>query len=133
MMPPAPTRLERALPASADDAAVLRRELVAFLAASGGHPELLARVELAAAEALNNVVMHAYRDRAPGAVHLQARLDGGALVLKIADDGVGLVPRDDSPGCGYGLGLMAKLADRVCVSDRRPGTEVVLHFAWPTG
>lgn len=96
-MPPTLTRLERTLPAHPDGAAALRRELTAFLAKAGGYPALLASVELAAAEALNNVVMHAYRDGAPGDVHLHAGLDAEELVVAVTDDGVGMVSRDDSP------------------------------------
>lgn len=127
------TRHARTLPAEPGAAVAARRGLAAFITAQGGSRELRDTAELAAAEALNNAVVHAYRDRAEaGPVHLEAEVDGGELVVRVRDEGVGLSPRDDSPGCGFGLGLMTKLAHRVCVDHLRPGTEVRMHFPWAT-
>ena len=38
-------------------------------------------------------------------------------------------PRDDSPGVGLGLPLMADLADRVDISSRGPGTRIAAFFS----
>jgi len=77
--------------------------------------------------------MHAYRDReAPGPARLEAVVQDEELVVTIRDEGMGIVPREDSPGCGFGLGLMARLAEQVCLGDLEPGAEVRLHFAWAT-
>jgi hypothetical protein len=59
-------------------------------------------VALAISEAVINVVMHAYRDREPGAVRIFASVAEGALVVVMSDDGLGMTPRNDSPGSRWG-------------------------------
>ena len=53
----------------------------------------------------------------------------GRIAVHIHDDGMGLVPRPDSPGLGLGLCLMAHETDHFEIR-KTPGggTEVVLHF-----
>jgi anti-sigma regulatory factor (Ser/Thr protein kinase) len=71
-------------------------------------------VGVVVSEAVTNAVVHAYRDRErPGAVHVSARLDDEGVEVSVADDGVGLRPRADSPGVGLGMPLIADLADEV--------------------
>lgn len=80
-------------------------------------------------EAVTNAVIHAYRDREqPGAVHVSARLDDEGVEVAVADDGLGLRPRMDSPGVGLGMPLIADLADRVEISQGAPGTRVTARF-----
>jgi anti-sigma regulatory factor (Ser/Thr protein kinase) len=81
-------------------------------------------------EAVTNAVVHAYRDREhPGEVHVSARLDDEGVEVAVADDGLGLRPRLDSPGVGLGMPLIADLADRVEISQGDPeGTRVSAHF-----
>ena len=54
-------------------------------------------------------------------------------MLSVRDNGMGLVPRLDSPGLGLGLPLMAQLADRFDIFSSRDqghrGVDVRLHFA----
>ncbi len=90
------------------------------------------QINLAVSEAATNAVLHAYRDRAAadaGDVRVRVRGCDGRLVVHIHDDGMGLVPRPDSPGLGLGLCLMAHETDRFEIR-KTPGggTEVVLHF-----
>ena len=61
------------------------------------------------------VVVHGQRDR---------------VVVHIHDDGMGLKPRNDSPGLGLVLCLMAHESTSFEIR-KSPGggTEVVLHFA----
>jgi anti-sigma regulatory factor (Ser/Thr protein kinase) len=81
-------------------------------------------------EAVTNAVLHAYRDRErPGDVHISASLDVEGVQISIADDGLGLRPRPDSPGVGLGMPLIADLADDVKIFYRQPGTTVSVHFA----
>ena len=66
--------------------------------------------------------MHAYRDRErPGEVHVSASLDDDGVEVAVADDGLGLRPRADSPGVGLGMPLIADLADRVEITDAASG------------
>jgi len=89
-------------------------------------------VELAVSEAVNNAVLHAYRDRdptaGPGKVHVTAVVRGDELRVTVADEGIGMRPRADSPGAGLGLALMGTLADRIDIDQRRGGTRVTLAF-----
>jgi len=87
-------------------------------------------VALAVSEAITNAVLHAYVDGPPGAVYVTATMVAGeGLIVCVGDDGRGMKPREDSPGMGVGLPLVATLADRVEVT-RRPGggTQVRMSF-----
>jgi anti-sigma regulatory factor (Ser/Thr protein kinase) len=89
-------------------------------------------VALAVSEAVTNVIVHAYRDRAPGAdpghVHVTVTVDGDELRVAVLDEGMGLSARADSPGAGLGLPIIATLADRVEVQRLSKGTRVLLGF-----
>lgn len=85
-------------------------------------------VALAVSEAVTNAVMHAYRDREPGAVRVFASVVEGALVVVISDDGLGMTPRTDSPGMGLGLSLIAQFATTVEIDGGEDGTRVALSF-----
>jgi serine/threonine-protein kinase RsbW len=106
------------------------RDAVRALAA--GRVSGLGDVDLAVTEAATNVVVHAYRDRAagdtPGVLHLTVRREDGFLHVSIADDGVGLSPRHDSPGLGFGLGLIARFADELEIEQSSPGTRLTMRF-----
>jgi len=69
-------------------------------------------VGLVVSEAVTNVVLHAYRDREPGRVRMEATVADGLLTVVVADDGIGMSPRADSPGLGVGLVLIRRLAAR---------------------
>jgi anti-sigma regulatory factor (Ser/Thr protein kinase) len=81
-------------------------------------------------EAVTNAVLHAYRHRdRPGEVHVSVHVHDEGVEVAVADDGLGLRPRSDSPGVGLGMPLIADLADRVVVAERDPGVRVAAHFA----
>jgi anti-sigma regulatory factor (Ser/Thr protein kinase) len=74
--------------------------------------ERLDAIALAVSEAATNVVMHAYRDREdPGTFTLALDLEGPSLLIDVSDDGLGLIARDDSPGLGFGLPIIADVTD----------------------
>jgi anti-sigma regulatory factor (Ser/Thr protein kinase) len=86
-------------------------------------------IGMVVSEAVTNAVIHAYRDREqPGAVHVSARLDDEGVEIAVADDGIGLRPRMDSPGVGLGMPLIADLADRVVITADGSGTRVAARF-----
>jgi serine/threonine-protein kinase RsbW len=105
-------RLTREWPALPNTVAAARAAAVEFAAAAGAGPAAVAAIKLAVSEAVTNAVLHAYRGReAPGPVALTADCDHVAIHIEIADQGIGMVPRADSPGSGLGLPLIAQMAD----------------------
>lgn len=120
------------VPAVAEEVAGARIAAVA-LAREHGLPEQRSPdVALAVSEAISNAVMHAFRDRpAPGTITVEVHAMGAEHVeVVVRDDGMGLSPRDDSPGLGFGLSLIERSADQV--EHRRPpggvGFELRMRF-----
>jgi serine/threonine-protein kinase RsbW len=98
--------------ARSDAIARARRAAVAFAREHAVPADQLDDIALAVSEATTNVVMHAYRDREdPGTFTLGLDLEGGSLLIDVRDDGVGMRPREDSPGMGFGLPIIANVAD----------------------
>ena len=111
--------------------AALRAAVAAFAAGAGASAALIDDVRLAVSEALNNTVVHAYRNSGRR-VEVRASVDAAARVIAIGvrDYGIGCNPRTDSPGIGMGLPLMAALARTVNVAaPTGGGTDVQLTFA----
>jgi serine/threonine-protein kinase RsbW len=123
--PPLDIRLP-AVPGAASDA---RRAVHAV--ASGRVADGYA-VALAVSEAVTNVIVHAYRERdrnaAPGEVRVTVAVEADELTVTVADEGIGMTPRVDSPGAGLGLPIIATLADRFEVQRLGGGTRVLLAF-----
>lgn len=94
------------------------------LAAQGLGTADAGNIEIALAEAVNNIVEHAYADRPAGQVRLTYEIGPGKLTLVLEDDGIGFangtpppgvpadldVPRDDLPEGGFGWFLIRSLA-----------------------
>ncbi|MEA2126201.1 MAG: serine/threonine-protein kinase RsbW [Solirubrobacteraceae bacterium] len=102
----------------------------AYAAESGLAPERVHDLTLAVSEIVANAVIHAFRDGSDGSITVAAELYGEGVRVCVADDGMGLSPRTDSPGAGLGLVIAGNVADRVEID--RPaagGTEVWLTFA----
>lgn len=106
-----------------------RQALTDFARQAGAEGERLQEVRLAASEAISNVVMHAYEQGEPGEVQVNASYIEGELWVLIADCGHGLRPRENSPGLGLGLALIAGLADEFQILSRGSGgTELRMCF-----
>ena len=103
-----------------------------FARANGVPKERLSDVELAVSEAVTNSVVHAFRGIGErGTVVVEAAVREHEWIdVRVADDGSGMAPRDDSPGLGLGLPLIRLLADQF--DHGRPsggdGTEVWMRF-----
>ena len=124
-------QLDAVYPARSPAIGRIRHDVIAAAKSCGAPESTLPQIKLAVSEAATNVVLHAYRDGLPtGDVRVLLRHVDGCLDVSIRDDGVGMSPRNDSPGAGFGLGLMAHAADR-CVITSTPGagTDVLLRFA----
>jgi anti-sigma regulatory factor (Ser/Thr protein kinase) len=109
----------------------LRRAVVGYARDNGLCTDRVDDVALAVTELVSNAVVHAYRDQDdPGAVTVEVARDDGMLLIRVADHGLGLIPRDDSPGAGLGLQIAAMVADDLHVEPLHPrGTAVKLTFA----
>ena len=96
----------------------------------GGEESLAHAVGLVVTEACSNVVVHAYRGREePGLMTVAIENPGAVLRISVRDNGIGLVPRVDSPGLGMGLPLMSQLADSLELRTLpQGGSEVRMHF-----
>jgi anti-sigma regulatory factor (Ser/Thr protein kinase) len=121
----------RTLPAESASVGQARRAAQSFAARHGLRGARLADVALAVSEAVSNVIVHAYRGRAtPGVLDLTLEARDDAIHVAIRDFGLGLVPRDDSPGLGLGLGVIGRVADRVEIdAPRDGGMELRMVFA----
>ena len=101
------------LPAVPESAPVARGAVMEALSAVAVDRDA---VGVVVSEAVANAVMHAYRDRPePGRVRVSVEVDEERLELAVSDDGIGMMPRIDSPGAGLGVPLMTGFADEVVV------------------
>jgi serine/threonine-protein kinase RsbW/stage II sporulation protein AB (anti-sigma F factor) len=108
----------------------MRREVAAFAGRAGMADDSVSDVSLAVSEAATNAVVHAYR-ASTGHLHIHAHVDGHELIVVVGDTGSGLAPRDDSPGLGLGMPLMASVTTRFNIVSEGGGTEVHMAFALP--
>jgi anti-sigma regulatory factor (Ser/Thr protein kinase) len=108
----------------------MRAAVAEFVAAAGVGEPHLAAVKLAVSEAVTNAVMHAYLHAdEPGEVRVVTCLRGATVYVTVSDDGVGMMPRLDSPGLGVGLPFIADTADTLDIeSSENGGTELRMSF-----
>jgi anti-sigma regulatory factor (Ser/Thr protein kinase) len=111
----------------------LRGAMADFLDSAGIGEPLMTSAKLAVSEAVTNAVMHAYVDAPqPGAVSVDATVDGDSLLVEVADEGSGMMPRLDSPGLGVGLPLIAGTTDTLDI-DNAPLGGTVLRMSFRIG
>ncbi len=124
-------RLFEQRPALAEHVGALRMSVLDYARAHGASERQCEYIALAVSEALSNSVLHAYVEREPGPVCVEAWADGGSLTIVVSDEGGGMRPRLDSPGLGIGLPLIAQMSDRLDIedSDDRPGVRLRMSFA----
>lgn len=119
----------------------LLARLRAHLAALGAGDALTGQIELALAEALNNIAEHAYAD-AGGPVRLRLPPPGARLVFELYDKGAPLpgltlpdgrrpdatVPRADLPEGGFGWFLIRDLTESLHYTRRHGENRLTLEF-----
>jgi anti-sigma regulatory factor (Ser/Thr protein kinase) len=121
--------LNESYPAVPETVPVARRVLTGVAAAAGAGGERLDEIRLAVSEALTNAVVHAYRNREVGRVHVTAAVTSGELWVLIGDEGRGMHAWNDSRGLGIGLSLISRLTDEFAIARRASGgTEVQMRF-----
>jgi serine/threonine-protein kinase RsbW len=122
--------IELALPAKAENIAIVRHTLGGLGEVFGISEQKLSDIRLAVTEACSNAVVHAYPEGTPGMMEVSATMMGDELSVIVRDWGQGIRPRPDSPGLGLGLSLMAALAEAVQLGhDTGEHTEVRMTFA----
>jgi stage II sporulation protein AB (anti-sigma F factor) len=126
MAMPSPRTLTRVYASHPDVVASAREAMAAFALESGANSEQADQIRLAVSEAVTNAVLHGYPDRS-GDVHVHASITGQSLSIVVRDDGVGMQPHLSRPGLG--LGLVARVTDRMAIVARlQGGVELQMHF-----
>jgi anti-sigma regulatory factor (Ser/Thr protein kinase) len=89
-------------------------------------------VAVAVSEVVTNAILHAFKENAgdEATIELRAHVNGESLLVEIDDNGTGIKPNPGSPGLGYGLALVASLADEIGIAaSPGGGTRVQMRFA----
>jgi serine/threonine-protein kinase RsbW len=118
------------VPAVPDSIAVIRQTVSGICEALGADARAVGDIKLAATEACTNVVLHAYADRPPGQIELEAHAGYDELRLLVRDRGSGMTPAPLAEGLGLGLPLIAALTSTLTIEEPEGGgTEVSMTFA----
>jgi anti-sigma regulatory factor (Ser/Thr protein kinase) len=119
-----------ALPALAENVAVVRQAVAGLADALEIDPALCADMKIAVTEACTNAVLHAY-DGDIGPLEITMEAMPGRLMLSVRDRGPGFRPlpgEADGAPLGFGLALIASLADAFAIQGGAHGTEVQMAF-----
>lgn len=119
------------------------RTVIRGLGAQGIGTETLGSVQIALAEAVNNIVEHAYGNRQSGQVRLTYEIAEHELTLRLEDDGRPFaedalpdgvpanvdVPLDEMPEGGFGWFLIRTLTQRLTYSRKENTNRLALVFS----
>jgi anti-sigma regulatory factor (Ser/Thr protein kinase) len=121
--------IQIALPARAENIALVRHALGAIGDVWETDAQILSDIRLAVTEACTNVVVHAYPEGGEGPMEVLASVTEDELLVTVRDEGRGLGPRPESPGLGLGLPLIASLTESLELGhDAQGRTEVRMRF-----
>jgi anti-sigma regulatory factor (Ser/Thr protein kinase) len=118
------------LPAAPSAVSLLRRRAAECVSTAGASDEVTQAVALAVSEIVTNAVIHAYAGEDPGHVRVSCHVEGERFIVEVADEGVGIGLRQDSPGIGHGLAMVGALVHTLKIApgpDGR-GTSVTMGF-----
>lgn len=124
----APAELDLVLPVEPASVPAARRAVEGIATVAGACPGTVEALRLAVSEACTNVVLHAYRETDAGRMHVHALVEAGDLLVVVADHGVGIRPRPDSPGLGLGLPLIGQLTEDLSVECRNGTNRLTMRF-----
>ena len=121
------------VPADPSSLPRIRSAVTEFAAEQGADQTVVADIALAVTEAATNAVLHAFVGLPPGRIEAIAEVGDGTVVVRVMDDGRGMMPRADSPGLGLGLPMMGQLTSSCDIRERAggQGTEVRMTFSAP--
>jgi anti-sigma regulatory factor (Ser/Thr protein kinase) len=121
--------LSESFPARPTAIRAARHRAAAYALDHGATDRLAATIALAVSEALTNAVLHAGLDQSANGIELRLACEPAGLSVVVRDEGRGLRPRIDSPGAGFGLPIIAGLADRLeILHPDGGGTELRMLF-----
>lgn len=109
----------------------IRHRLAAWLAANGASDSSVSDLILVVNEACSNSVEHAYRDREPGRMRVEAEIHDMSIHVRVTDFGSWKAPPPDPGTRGRGLSLMRAVSDRVDLDGTSAGTTVDMTFQLP--
>jgi serine/threonine-protein kinase RsbW len=126
-------------PAQVSSVSPARHRVVDWLREQRMPDPPLSDIALVLSEAVTNAVTHAYVGHdEPGQVHVVVVMEHDEVMIMVEDHGIGLRPRPDSPGLGYGLALMVAVSKRFeAQTAESRGTRLCAWFsrdpvtAWP--
>lgn len=110
----------------------LRHAICDYAAEQGMPARRRDDVALAVTEIVTNAVLHArpHSGDALTEIHVSADVWDDEVTVCVTDDGIGLQPRPDSPGAGYGLSIADRLAERIVYDvPEAGGTAISMTFA----
>jgi serine/threonine-protein kinase RsbW len=121
-----------ALPARPENVAVVRQSIAGVADALDINHALAADMKIAVTEACTNAVLHAYADDGlEGPLEVTINADDARVTVSVRDRGPGFKPlpaeHDEAP-LGFGLALIASLADAFSIQGGSAGTEVQMAF-----
>ena len=126
-----PLRIESA--ATADQLAVVRRRLAAWLQAADVPAAQAADIVLVISEACTNCVEHAYRGHSVGSMLTEVEAVGNEVRARITDSGSWKPPAVNPGNRGRGLVLMGALSDSLEMDTTPTGTTVDITFRLTAG
>jgi anti-sigma regulatory factor (Ser/Thr protein kinase) len=123
--------LEMAVPARAENVAVVRHALAGLGEELGMDEASVADLKTVVTEAAMNVVVHAYPGEEAGLLSVRAVREGDGLTVEVRDYGEGIKPRPevDRPSLRIGLTLIAALSSSFEISGGvGRGTAIRMHL-----
>jgi anti-sigma regulatory factor (Ser/Thr protein kinase) len=120
-----------ALPAKAENVAVVRHAIAGLAERIGMDEASTADLKTVVTEACMNVVVHAYPEDETGLLEVEAIPDGDGLTVAVRDFGRGISPRPgvDRPSLRIGLALIAALSSSFEIRGGvEQGTEIRMHL-----
>jgi anti-anti-sigma factor len=124
-----PPPMTMILPATPDQLGPMRRRFSAWLHGFQAGEDDVVALELSAVEAMTNSIEHAFPGP-PGAVRIEATLDGdGRVCVVVSDDGRWKPPRVDPGFRGRGLIMMREFSDDLMLRTSAHGTTVSITKA----
>lgn len=124
--PPAPLEID--VLATPDQLSDIRRQITAWLRATGIPDDLGGDIVLVVNEACTNSIEHAYRGAAPGRMMVCAEAKGRGISIRITDFGSWKLPDANPRTRGRGVPLMRAVSGDVFLDGTSTGTTVTMNF-----